>query len=105
MSTSASMMMSLLDIVLDRMTSSVIPGTPVGDQLLAVFQLLLPPDAIQYLGAANDGLLAQSASTAASPASPRRRLLDRGVCAFPIRTEPHLWTTDRCTCRRAIGGL
>src|SRR6187399_446767 len=98
MSTSASMMMSLLDIVLDRMTSSVIPGTPVGDQLVAVFQLLLPPDATQYLGAANDGLLAQSASTAASPASPRRRLLgrllgrllDRWVCAFPIRTKPHL---------------
>ena len=72
-------MTSLLDIVLERMTSSVIPGTPLGDQLLAVLQSLAPPDATQYFGAANDVLLAPSARTTASPASPMRRLLI-GTC-------------------------
>ena len=90
-------MRSLLDIVLERMTSSVIPGTPIGDQLLAVLQSLSPPDATQYFGAANDVLLAPSARTTASPASPRRRPLDRCVCVFPIKSDEDLRTTDGCT--------
>ena len=90
-------MTSLLDIVLERMTSSVIPGTPLGDQLLAVLHSLAPPDATQYFGAANDVLPAPSTRTAANPASPMRRLFDWCVCVFPIKSDGDLRTADGCT--------